>query len=67
MQAEVFQGDFIKYSKFKKLAVAIKLEERLHLEVIEREMFVKNPILILVDIGGSLIYRHSCSTQPEGL
>ncbi len=47
--------------------MAIKLEERLHLEVIEREMFAKNPILILVDIGGSLMYRHSCSTQPEGL
>jgi hypothetical protein len=64
VQAEFFQGDFVKYNRFKKLAAEIKLEERLHLEVIEREMFAKNPVLILVDIGGSLMYRHSCSTQP---
>ncbi len=43
------------------------MDERLHLEVIEREMFIKNPVLILVDIGGSLMYRHGDSKQIEGL
>lgn len=63
----MFAGDFIRYQRFKKLAAATLMEERLHLEVIEREMFIKNPVLILVDIGGSLMYRHGDSKQPDGL
>jgi hypothetical protein len=61
VQAEFFKRDFLKFQKFKKLAQATKLEERLHLEIIAREMFLNFPVLILLDIGGSLMYRHGVS------
>jgi hypothetical protein len=57
----LFGGEIERFNKFKKIAKATELDERLHLEIIEREIFIQNPVLILVDIGGSLMYRHGSS------
>ena len=56
-QAKAFNRSFTDFAKFRKLAQATKLSEKLHLSSGEQELFISNPILVLLDIGGSILYR----------
>jgi hypothetical protein len=40
--------------------------ERLQIDLVEKMLIEKNQVLILIDIGGSILYRHS-EKKPEGL
>lgn len=57
-QAEVFKGRISHFIQFKAMATDTLLSDKLHLDVLEREIYSANQILILLDIGGSILYRH---------
>jgi hypothetical protein len=49
-------GDF---HRFKRLVLVKKMEDLFNLERLKAVVFSKHPILVLHDIGGSLLYRTS--------
>jgi hypothetical protein len=63
----IFGGSVTRLNKFSVMAEELGLVEKLYLERVQREVFKLTPVLILLDIGGSLMYRHGSPELPKGL
>jgi hypothetical protein len=63
----IFGGSVTRLNKFSAMAEELGLAEKLYLDRIQREVFKLTPVLILLDIGGSLMYRHGAPEMPKGL
>ena len=66
--AEVmFKKSVERFRRFACMAEGLGIADKLYLDRVEREVFKMSPILILIDIGGSLMYRHGEPEIPKGL
>ena len=58
MQAKVFKG-VREFKTFKELAKKVGLDKTLDLAALQTQVFKNNPILLLTDLGGSILCRTS--------
>ncbi|CDW81122.1 UNKNOWN [Stylonychia lemnae] len=63
-QAKVFTG-VESFNRFKKLAELLTMHKSLNFVEIKKEVFKQHPVLLLCDIGGSILYR--CSERLADL
>jgi hypothetical protein len=62
-----FEGKLSKFRAFAYLCEASGLSKVLNLRVRELQMYQENQILVLLDIGGSILYRHKETKKVSGI